>query len=203
MVIGKQLEAGIKSNVLDGKLLLSGAIYRIRQSNRAVADPNDPNYSVGSGLVESKGFELEANGRLASNWTFDGGYAYNRNETLRDTDPALVGVQFLPVTPKHSLKMFTNYEFAEGALHGFSLGGGLTWNGDATSGTASPARTVKQDSYVVLSLRMGYDFSEKVGVTLNVNNLLDEKYYENIRDTRFGNYYGAPRSAFLGVRMRY
>lgn len=202
-VVGKQLETGVKANLLDRRLLLSAAIYRIRQSNRAVADPNDPNFSVGSGLVESKGFELEASGRLAPNWTFDGGYSHNKNEVLSDTDPALVGVQFLPVTPKHSLKAFTNYEFKGGSLNGFSLGGGVTWNGDSASSTTNPARTVRQDSYVVLSMRMGYDFSEKLSATLNLNNLLDEKYYENIRDIRFGNYYGAPRSAFFGVRYRY
>lgn len=196
-VTGRQLEAGVKGNLLDQRLLLSAAVYRIRQSGRAVADPNDPNFSVDSGLVESKGFEFEANGKLAQNWTFNGGYTYNRNEVLSDTDSSLVGTQFIAVIPKHSVKAFTNYEFAGGALNGFSLGGGLTWNGEALG------LGVTQDSYVVLGMRMGYDFSDRVGVTLNVNNLLDEKYYENIRDTRFGNYYGAPRSAFLRVKVNY
>jgi outer membrane receptor for ferric coprogen and ferric-rhodotorulic acid len=50
---------------------------------------------------------------------------------------------------------------------------------------------------------MGYELSERAAITLNVNNLLDEEYYENIRDPRFGNYYGAPRSAFLRVRVDY
>jgi outer membrane receptor for ferric coprogen and ferric-rhodotorulic acid len=202
-VTGRQLEAGVKGNLFDQRLLLSAAVYRIRQSGRAVADPNDPNFSVDSGLVESKGFELEANGRLSRNWTFDGGYTQTKNEVLRDTDPLLVGTQFLAVIPEHSVKAFTNYEFTEGALQGFSLGGGLTWNGSAAGGDASLGRRVEQDSYVVLGLRMGYDFSETVSASLNVNNLLDEEYYENIRDIRFGNYYGAPRSAFLRVSFKY
>lgn len=196
-VIGKQLEAGVKGNLVDGRLLVSAAIYRIRQSNRAVADPNDATASVGSGLVESKGFEMEANGRFARNWTFNGGYTYNKNEVLGDTDPALVGTQFIAVIPEHSVKMFTNYEFEAGVLDGFSVGGGVTWNGQAAG------VNVTQDSYVVLGLRMGYELSERASITLNVNNLLDEEYYENIRDARFGNYYGAPRSAFLRVRVDY
>jgi outer membrane receptor for ferric coprogen and ferric-rhodotorulic acid len=202
-VTGKQLEVGVKGNLFEKRLLLSAAVYRIRQSGRAVADPNDPNFSVDSGLVQSRGFEIEANGHVARNWSFDGGYSYTKNKVLRDSDPLLVGTQFITVIPKHSLKMFTNYEFTEGTLQGFSLGGGLTWNGSASSNTALPERTVRQDSYAVIGLRADYDFSEKVSASVNVDNVLDKRYYENIRDTRFGNYYGAPRSAFLRLNVKY
>jgi outer membrane receptor for ferric coprogen and ferric-rhodotorulic acid len=196
-VLGKQYEVGMKGNLIGGRLLLSGALYRIRQSNRAVADPNDPNFSVGSGLVQSEGFELEANGKLTRSWTLEGGYTYNKNKTLRDTDPALVGTQFIPVIPENSVKLFTNYAIDSGALAGFSVGGGLTWNSESTG------VGVAQDSYVVASLRGGYQISDRALITLNINNLFDETYYENIRDTRFGNYYGAPRSAFVRLTVSY
>jgi outer membrane receptor for ferric coprogen and ferric-rhodotorulic acid len=196
-VIGKQYEIGAKGNLIGGRLLLSGALYRIRQSNRAVADPNDPNFSVGSGLVQSEGFELEANGTLSHSWTLEGGYTYNKNKTLRDTDPALVGTQFIPVIPENSVKLFTNYAIEEGALAGFSVGGGLTWNSE------SIGLGVEQESYVVASLRGGYQVSDRALITLNINNLFDETYYENIRDARFGNYYGAPRSAFVRLTVTY
>jgi outer membrane receptor for ferric coprogen and ferric-rhodotorulic acid len=52
-------------------------------------------------------------------------------------------------------------------------------------------------------LRGGYQVSDRALITLNINNLFDETYYENIRDVRFGNYYGAPRSAFVRLTVTY
>jgi len=196
-VIGSQYEAGVKGSLNNGRLLLTGAVYRIRESNLAVADPSDPNFSVAAGLQQSKGVELEANGQITDHWMLNGGYTYNRNETLEDSDPTLVGTQFMPVTPKHSVKLFTNYGFPTGALARLSVGGGITWNSRET-GTG-----VTQGQYAVVGARAGYQISDHLDLTVNVDNLFDRRYYENIRDLRFGNYYGAPRSIAARIKYHY
>ena len=197
-VSGTQFEAGIKTNLFSDRFLLTAAIYRIRQSNRAVADPTDINASIASGLVEGKGFEIELNGHITKNWSISGGYNYNVNKILSDTNPALIGTQIAPVTPKHSVKLYTDYSFAEGStLAGLSVGGSFTLNG-TQRGTG-----VEQPSYFVADLHAGYDISERFSVSLNVNNVFDKKYYSELRDTRFSNWYGAPRSAFVAFRVKY
>lgn len=196
-VSGTQFETGVKTNVFSDRFLLTAAVYRIRQSNRAVADPTDINASIASGLVQGKGFEIELNGHIMPNWSISGGYNYNRNKVLSDTDPALVGTQIAPVTPKHSVKLFTDYSFTEGALEGLSVGGAITLS-SKQRGTG-----VEQDGYFVADLRAGYDVSELVNLSINVNNIFDKKYYSELRDRRFSNWYGAPRSAFVTVRAKY
>ena len=197
-VSGTQFEAGIKTNVFSNRFLLTAAVYRIRQSNRAVADPTNLNASIASGLVEGKGFEIELNGRITPNWSISGGYNYNENKVLSDPNPALVGTQFTPVVPKHSIKLFTDYSFpAGGVLAGLNLGGAITLNGEQR-GTG-----VVEDGYFVADLRAGYDFNKHINLSVNVNNVFDQTYYSEVRDLQYSNWFGAPRSAFVTLNLKY
>lgn len=196
-VSGTQFEAGVKANVFSNRFLLTAALYRIRQSNRAVADPNNPNASIASGLVEGKGFEIELNGKITPEWSISGGYNYNVNKVLSDPNPLLVGTQFTPVIPKHSVKLFTDYSFASGGLSGLSLGGAITLNSEQR-GTG-----VVQPSYFVADLRAGYDITQNVNLSVNINNVFDKTYYSEVRDLRFSNWYGTPRSAFVTLNLKY
>jgi len=206
---GKQLEAGLKSNVLDDRLLLSAAIYRIEQTNRAYADPDNTGFYLALGEVESKGIELEANGRLTENWTLNGGYALNKNKYKRDTTAANQGQSVQPVIPKHSIKLFTNYAFTEGTLSGLSLGGGVNWLSETEGGLVASrvasgiATLVQQEAYAVFSLRAGYQLTENISINANLENAFDKIYYARISATGRGNFYGSPRNFFVSVRATY
>jgi outer membrane receptor for ferric coprogen and ferric-rhodotorulic acid len=206
---GKQLEAGLKSNLLDDRLLLSAAIYRIEQSNRAYADPDNTGFYLALGEVESKGIELEANGRLTENWTLNAGYAFNKNKYKRDASRTNEGQSAQPVIPKHSFKLFTNYSITDGSLEGLSLGGGVNWLSATEGGLAANrvangiATLVQQDAYAVFSLRAGYKLTETISINANLENALDKVYYARINATGRGNFYGAPRNFFVSLRAAY
>lgn len=206
---GRQLEGGIKTNVLDDRLLLSAAIYRIEQTNRAYADPDNTGFYLALGEVESKGIELEANGRLTDNWTINAGYALNKNKYKRDATASNEGQSAQPVIPKHSFKLFTNYSVTEGMLDGLSLGGGVNWLSETEGGlpasrVASGIGTlVEQDSYAVFSLRAGYKINENVSVNANLENAFDKVYYARISATGRGNFYGTPRNFHLSIKATY
>ncbi len=206
---GKQLEAGLKSNLLDDRLLLSAAIYRIEQSNRAYADPDNTGFYLALGEVESKGIELEANGRLTENWTLNAGYAFNKNKYKRDASRTNEGQSAQPVIPKHSFKLFTNYSITDGSLEGLSLGGGVNWLSATEGGLAANrvangiATLVQQDAYAVFSLRAGYKLTETISINANLENALDKVYYARINATGRGNFYGAPRNFFVSLRATY
>jgi len=55
----------------------------------------------------------------------------------------------------------------------------------------------------VLGLRVAYRYSSKFSVALNLNNVLDKKYYSGIRGVDFGNVYGEPRNFMLSARMSF
>jgi outer membrane receptor for ferric coprogen and ferric-rhodotorulic acid len=38
---------------------------------------------------------------------------------------------------------------------------------------------------------------------LNINNILDRRYYQTVADTTSGNWYGAPRNFMLTLRGQY
>lgn len=197
-VSGTQIEAGVKTNVFGNRFLLTAAVYRIRQSNRAVGDLTNPSVSIASGLVEGKGFEIELNGRVLPGWSINGGYNFNVNKILSDTNPALQGRQFTPVIPKHSVKLFTDYSFpAGGKLKGLNIGGGVTLNSQQR-GTG-----VVQPGYLVADLRAGYDINDWLNLSLNVNNVFDKTYYAEVNDLMFSNWYGPPRSAFVTLKANY
>lgn len=192
---GNQFEAGIKGNVFSDAILLTLAVYRLRQSNRAVPDPNDFTSLIGSGEVEAKGIELEINGQITPNWTINGGYVYTTN---RFVDQTATG-QFIPIIPKHNIRLFTDYEFDEGSsLSGLSLGAAIDYNSSRRVDAI-----IREGSYVVVDLRAGYDVSEHVNFSVNVNNVFDEKYYNSLFNATFGNVYGTPRSAFATLRLKY
>ncbi|WP_233222170.1 TonB-dependent siderophore receptor [Allosphingosinicella deserti] len=212
-LIGSQYEAGSKLALFSDRLLLSAAAYQITQSNRLFSDPDLPGVVLQIGKVRSRGIEVEANGEILPGWRVNGGYTYNRNKYLEDTNAQFEGISFVPVIPKHMVKMFTNYAPADGPFKGASLGGSLTWfsathggnpaafNADGSLRTRSSI--VRQGSYAVLDLRAGYKISEQLSVSVNVNNLLDRTYYSRISSTGRGNYYGSPRSVFATVRVAF
>ncbi|MEO7466931.1 TonB-dependent siderophore receptor [Sphingobium limneticum] len=212
-LIGDQYEGGTKLSLFQDKLLLSLAAYQITQSNRLFNDPDLPDVVLQIGKVRSRGIEFDAGGEITPGWRINGGYSYNKNKYLRDTNALYEGISVVPVIPKHSAKVFTNYAPTGGLLDGFSIGGGLTWlsstfggnaaiwNADGTLRTRSTI--VRQGAYVIADLRGGYKVNERLSLSVNVNNLFDRSYYARISSTGRGNFYGSPRTIFATLRFAY
>lgn len=208
-MVGEQFEAGSKVSLMHDRLLLSAAAYQITQRNRLFNDPVDANLYYQLGKVRARGIELEATGEILPGWRINGGYSYTRTKLLEDINPALEGTSLVPVIPRHMGKLFTNYAPTNGVLAGASIGGGLTVFGATSGGTRSSiaangtrvlSTLVRQGSYAVLDLRAGYKLTEQLGVSINVNNVLDRTYYARIFSTARGNYYGSPRTVFATLR---
>ena len=210
-LIGDQYEAGTKLALMGDRLLLSAAVYQITQTNRLFNDPDDATIVLQIGKVRARGVEAEAAGEILPGWRINGGYSYTHTEYLEDANASFEGLPLLPIIPEHMVKLFTNYAPEGGGLDGFSVGGGLIWYSETyggnpavfrTNGTLQTASTiVRQESYAVVDLRAGYDFDDRIGVSVNVNNVLDENYYARISSTGRGNYYGSPRTVFATVRF--
>ncbi len=126
----RQLEVGFKADLLNRDLLLSGALFDIEQRDQAVTDPAslalppDQQWDLNMGKTRTRGLELQAIGRLGTQWRLIAGYAF-LNATLIDDGPDLSNDgNRLGGIPRHSLNLWAVYEFS-GALQGLGLGGGV------------------------------------------------------------------------------
>lgn len=212
--VGWQVEAGAKGEFFDGQLNASLSVYRLRDTNRAIQDPDHPAdvsspttscCYLGAGLVQSEGWEVEVAGRPLPGWDITAGYSYNDNEFVRHATPAFNGLPFLTYTPAHLVKIWSTYRFndeiAGGLLSGWNVGLGM--NGRSRIYAAPPfqAVTVEQGSVAILSAQLGYRFNEgKTHATMTIGNVTDREYYDTIFNPNFGNYRGEPRSFALTVR---
>lgn len=191
---GEQYELGLKREFLDGRLNGSVALFRIYDENRAQAVERST-YFEAQGRVRSQGWETELSGNLTDNWSISTGYAFTMLKSMNEEN-----YQGISITPKHNFNLWTRYEFKDGPLDGFSVGGGVR----AVSQTYYK-RDVDfvQGGYSVATAQLGYRFNKHLSSTLTANNLFDRKYYERVDSAWGSNFYGEPRNLTLTLRAAY
>ncbi len=194
---GDQYELGMNSELLQGRVNVHAAIYRLQDKNRALPDPEDSQFSIAAGKVQSEGFEAEISGELTANWQITAGYAYTKTEYL-EAIPSQEGQSFAPFTPKNNVNLWSKYSFHEGVLQHFYFGGGLRAVSDFYSGTN--ALKFSAPGYATASLLAGYEIDDHWKLALNIDNLFDKKYYEKVSGAARQNFYGTPLSATISVR---
>lgn len=206
---GSQKEIGVKADVFGGSALATAAIFEIEEENGAGDDP-DPDhiasdgfpFSIASGLTRSRGLELELQGEIAPGWKIGAGYTYlDAKYVTSATAPGAA----LAMAPRHSANIWTQYGFESGRLDGLSLGVGLrlrsSFWGDETD--ENDTNRVKAPGYGIVSARVGYDLTDSLSATLNVDNLFDKKYYEIAGSRGGGNYHGEGRRISFALQSRF
>ena len=186
---GKQYEVGVKSELLDGVVNGRLSVFHIEDTNRAVSDPNDPDFSVASGKVRSQGFEAELSGEILPSWEVTAGYTFLASKFVNDRDNSGV---FEPRSPRHSVRIWSKYSVEEGRLAGLSLGGGL--NVLSETYRIDDGTRLSQGGYATVDLQLGYKINEHVRGSLTVTNLFDKTYYQSVGLVERQTYYGAPRA---------
>jgi len=198
---GDNYEAGLKADMMDGRLRASAAVFRIEQSNFAV--PDDGHFVPGTtdiasrpaqGVV-SKGYEIEMQGEVLPAWDISVGWTH-----FKAQDPDGIDVQ--AHQPRSVFRMATRYDFS-GALDRFSLGGSLRWESRPPQTAANPftgvIEPVGQKAYALVNLMAMYDLTEQLALQINVDNVFDQTYYNT--NSWFGGYiYGEPRNARVTLR---
>ena len=215
--VGWQFETGIKGEFFDGRLNASLAAFRVRDTNRPVDDPNPAHDNCGTtgvsqcqiagGLMQTQGWEAEISGSPVRGLEVGAGYTRAYIEYLRDNNVANIGILQPPRTylPRHVFKLWSNYQFDDqiwdGALQGWSIGGGLFAQSETFGG--SGASRMRQGGLTVASLQAGYRINKNLHLSLTINNLFDKVYYHQINDVRSYNNYGEPRNFMLTLRGTY
>lgn len=189
-------ELGTKWELLDGRLQLDGALFRVDKTD-AREQLADRSY-VTAGEQRVQGVELGVTGRITEQWNVYANYTFLDSETLKsESDPSREG-QALGNTPPRSFNLWTTYELPAG----WTLGYGARYVSERNVTSTDQA---KLDDYWLHNAMVGYRVSRNLDLQLNVNNLFDEDYVERVRqnpgsDSRSSAIeYGDARSAILSA----
>jgi outer membrane receptor for ferric coprogen and ferric-rhodotorulic acid len=192
-VTGVQYEAGAKGEFFGGALNTSLAFYRTALQGQPQADPDFPGFFIALAEQRSEGFELEASGSPLPGLQLFAGYNFNVTESVAGNS---AGTNFNTVYPRHNFKFWSKYEIEGGTFDGLGFGMGVK----AASETFNGPR--RQGPYAVIDTQLSYRLTENLAAAINVNNILDRKYYQRVGGTR-NNFYGEPRNAMFTLRAKF
>lgn len=174
-------EVGAKADILDKRLSLNAALFRIKKENdyenRGTAAA--PDY-VPVGTTQVQGFEIGATGRITPEWSIFGGYAYLESKVLNSQTITNIGHE-LAMAPKNTFSLFTTYDLTPQ----WTVGGGAFFVDSRWTSVTNDARI---PSYWRLDAMAAYKVNRNFTVQLNVYNLTDEYYF----DTAAGAGYAVP-----------
>ena len=194
---GFQTEAGLKSSFFNDHLRANFAFFYIRDDDRAYRVSPAPAY-INGGRVENQGFELEIEAYPYKGLELSAGYTYLDTEITKSSDGD-EGMAFSPVEPRHNFKFFATYRFKNGALKGLGLGANMMACSKSYASVFTPERS--QAGYAIINAFASYDFTSRIGLYFNCNNLTDRKYYARVGGN--GDYYGEPRNATICLRCSF
>jgi outer membrane receptor for ferric coprogen and ferric-rhodotorulic acid len=191
-VEGKTLELGVKGELLDGKLNVSGAIYKNKQENAAEQAGYIGAQAYYTGInAQSEGIELEATGELAKGWQLSAGYSQ-----LRITDDA--GNSARVYVPRKTLRASTTYRVP--AVPQLKVGANVTWQSEIRYAVSDDI-TLHQGAYGLVGLMAQYEINKNLSLSLNLNNLTDKKYITSLYWEQ--GYYGAGRNGSATLSYKF
>lgn len=190
-------EAGLKMRLLDDRVALNLAGYRIVRENILQPDPaGDPGNDgvedlVPVGEVTSDGFEANLLGDITPHWAINVSYAYNDARVTEATGSIRnsVGDRFVNA-PENQFGLWTRYDFP--AIDS-AIAGGVEFVDDQISFNDQRVR-----GYTIYDLSWQTRVDEWL-IQLNIKNLFDKVYAESGFLARTGHFPGEPRRAYLSL----
>ncbi|MCI0750163.1 MAG: TonB-dependent siderophore receptor [Nevskiales bacterium] len=149
-------------------LAVSAALYQLDRNNVAIPDPMIPTQLILVDGQETRGLELGLSGRVTSDWSIAGGYAW---QTGVLTAGSLSGAT-LAQLPKHTFSLWNRYDFTPMWGAGLGVYASDDWY-------ASTSNTVTLPGYARLDAAVFFTLNRNLRAQLNVENLLDEDYFLN------------------------
>jgi catecholate siderophore receptor len=191
----RNLELGTKWDFFDERLGLEAAIFKTQKKNARVNDADGLPENIGE--TEVKGFELGVNGQITPKWNVFASYTYLDGELKKgaaNASPSEDGNE-IPSTPENSFSAWTTYNVTDK----FIIGGGANY---VDSRFGNTANTTEIPSYWRYDAMAKFVLNKNVDFQLNVQNLTDERYFDQIYSTHMAHV--APgRTALLSTNFHF
>ena len=169
----RSLEAGLKMDLNDGGLAFAAAVFEITKTNARVPDPNNPGFNTLGGEHRVLGFSLDANGMVAPGLFLTAGYTHLDSEVVKAAPGAATGAA-LANAPEHSVSAWVNYQLTER----LDIGIGARHVSEQLAQNTGGGRSVP--SYTFLDAMGRYRLSTRVSLKLNLTNLSDAYYFDQL-----------------------
>ncbi|MBD1918269.1 MULTISPECIES: TonB-dependent siderophore receptor [Cyanophyceae] len=192
---GRQFEVGVKGDITDS-LSFTAALFDIRRRNVRTPDPNNRLFTVQTGEVTSRGFELGLGGEVLPGWNLTANYT-SLDAFVSKDNSTQVGNSLANV-PDNQFSLWSTYEMQEGSLEGLGFGLGLYYVSQR-AGNSDNSFTLP--SYFRTDAALFYR-RDNWRAQLNVENLFNSRYFTS-SDQFLGVNPGAPLtvSARVGVEF--
>ncbi len=173
----KSYEAGVK--YYNETISATVAVFSMEKSNILTADPVNQGFSAALGEAESEGVEIDITGQLTDSLSLMLNYAYVDAKTTNTVVNADWGVEIpagspLINIPENSANMVLKQDFTFGGSPA-SMGLSVIYVDDRLGETIDPSYILP--SYTLLNLFGSYQMTDRLKLSVNLDNVTDEEYY--------------------------
>lgn len=205
---GDQIEGGIKVQPAGTNLLLTGAVFDLKQQNVLTPDALDFRFNTQAGEARVRGLELEAKASLSESLDVIASYAAMTSEfTKANANAAGVSIvgNELPFVPRHQASVWLDYTIRTGDWAGLGLGTGVRYIGVSVGDNANLYKT---PVVTLVDAALRYDFGYRypslkgVDLALNATNLFDRTYVTTCIAAT-GCFYGNRQTILATLRYRW
>jgi catecholate siderophore receptor len=185
-------ELGAKWDLYDGRLSLTGSVFRNDRKNYRVADPGNPDNPTGQQTLDGRarvdGFLLGVSGNLTEHWAVYANYSHLDSKVVRGASDyiAAQGQDYtqgdpLLSTPENSLSLWTTYDLTNAWQFGYGTTYVGSYNVSQHSATNPDGPLNSVSGYWMHRAMVAYKVNRNLRVQLNVTNLFDEEYLTRVR----------------------
>lgn len=195
-------EAGTKWDFDRQHLSLRGALFRTTKENAREPSPENPLLDVLAGTERVDGVEVQARAHVTRRFDLVSSFAYLDSKVVSSQYyPTAIGYPLANV-PKYTFNFWGEYhltgkwEIAAGSNYVSSRTASATAPLDPTTGLIKEA-----PGYWVFNAMVKYPLSEHIDLQLNVNNIANRYYYDELHPGHI--VLGPGRSALAGLQFKF
>ncbi len=198
----RSYEIGTKWDLNNARFSVRADLFRTTKDNAREASPTNSLLYVLAGTQRVDGAEMVVNGHIRPHWQILSSYTYMHSEVVNSQYyPLSVGYRLANV-PNNLFNVWTTYE----PIHRLTVGGGANYVDSRAASSTVPldptTHLVKQaPGYVVLNAMGRYSLSDNLSLQVNVFNLANRNYIDEIHPAHIVP--GAGTSGLFGLNFRF
>jgi iron complex outermembrane receptor protein len=198
---GRQIEIGLKQEILGGRGEWTAAFYDIEKRNLLSRDPLNPLVSQQVGQQSSRGVEFTVGVEFAPRWILDANLALLQARFDRfDEQVGAVTVSragnLPPNVPETTANAWLSHRFGSG----WQAGVGMRYVGQRF---ANNANTISLPKYTVWDGYIGYNIARDTTLMVRLRNAFDKLYEVAPYNAGNQSILGEPRSVALSLYTRF
>lgn len=191
-------EVGAKWDLLDNRLSVTAALFRLERTNMKTTDPANPANLVLAGEQRTDGFEATVSGQLTDKWQVYGGFAFLDAEITK-SNSFTNGVANEGQTPTLTPRTSANLWLVRSLNETWRVGMGANYVDERYTALDN---VVVMPSYTTVDAALLYN-QPKWDAALRLRNVFDRDYYASAHGSVDLITPGAPRTLELSTNFRF